>query len=79
MDIQTQKLQLIDKILHMSDSNRLAVIDDAISAEPMTQQSTLDNKAIQKIYLEKISHALEDIKAGRVKSHNDLKNETNGW
>jgi hypothetical protein len=79
MDIQTQKLQLIDKILHMSDSHRLAIIDEAINAEIHTTNSPSSNIAIQKIYLEKISKALEHIKSGDVKSHNDLKNETNGW
>lgn len=78
MDLQTQKLELIDKILHSTNAEQLAVVSEALN-DTVAPANTIADSVLQKIYLDKISNALQDIKQGNTKTNNDLKKDMNDW
>jgi quinolinate synthase len=79
MNIQAQKLELIDRILHSTDENKISMLNEAMGNYNNVKDENIDGDTLQKIYLEKISSALHDIQSGKIKLDKDVKKETDGW
>lgn len=78
MDLQTRKLNLIENILKMKDKRAFTTIEKAMDA--VTRNSSTELNQLTKDDL--ISRAEEsnaDYQAGRVKTQEQLENESENW
>lgn len=77
MDYSALKLELLDWLEHLEDVEKMELIlDIKKSAEGGIVAYTTSGKALtESAYIAEVEKGFEDIKAGRVKSHQDIKNK----
>ncbi len=79
MNIQARKLILIEEFLHISDENLISKLELLIRQE---KKNLLENELTPMSLNEfhnLIDKAIQDSDAGRVITHEELKNKVNEW
>lgn len=85
MDIQTTKIELIKQLLNVNKESVLEKIKEILSSEDSSNEEeivayTFDGKPLTpNQYRTEIQKGLDDIKAGRVTSDEDLAKEIESW
>ncbi len=76
MNLQAHKLDLIGALLEVNDAKVLARIEKFIKAETRREQIV---PMTMEEYRAEIELALEDYRAGRYTTHEELKKEMESW
>ena len=79
MDIQARKLILIEEFLHISDENLITKLESLIMQEKkIAHEKNLDPMSLNEFH-DMIDQAKRDSDAGRVISHEKLKEKVKTW
>lgn len=79
MNIQAHKLDLIGALLEMNDAKMLARVETFIKAELAAARQKEIVPMTMEEYRAEIERSLEDIRAGRVISQEELEKEMQTW
>ena len=79
MDIQAAKLDLVEKVLHISTQELIDKLNKILERE-MVVAYTVDGKPLtQKDYNNRLAKGEKDIMGGNFSSQEDLENESETW
>ena len=79
MNIQARKLILIEEFLHINDENLITKLESFIKQEKKVSHERNLKPMSLKDFHEIIDQAKRDSDAGRVISHQELKNKVKTW
>ncbi len=79
MNLQAYKLSLIEKLLGVNDAQILLRVEDFLQAEISVAREKEIVPMTLKEYREEIELSLEDIREGRVISHDEVRKQTKQW
>jgi len=77
MDYAALKLELLDWLEHLEDAEKIELILDIkkSSEDGIVAYTTSGKPLTESLYIAEVEKGLEDVKAGRVKAHQDIKDK----
>jgi hypothetical protein len=79
MNLQAHKLNLIETLLGVNDAKLLSRVETFINAEIAAKRERKIAPMTLEEYHTEIDRSLEDYRAGRMTSHDNLKKEMREW
>lgn len=79
MNIQTRKLTLIEDFLRITDSKLISKIEDMLKAEKIKAYEKSLKPMSSKDFYSMIDDSIDDVKKGKVDSHEDFKKKIKSW
>lgn len=77
MNIQTRKLNLIDRLIHLNDDQKISEIEQIVFSYDNSQNRTSQLKGEDLIYRAQLSE--EQYKKGGIIDQDQLENESENW
>lgn len=78
MDIQVKKLELIEWIAQISDSNIISKMDKIRKSYLTMSEENIKPMTVKEFYAS-IERAEEDIKSGRIYTQEEVEGESDNW
>jgi hypothetical protein len=79
MNIQAKKLNLIEKLIGLSDTTTINKIDKLLNKTVLSAYKAKQSPMTGSEYKSRLEKAEKDLKHGRVISQEDLEKESEGW
>jgi hypothetical protein len=81
MDIQTQKLILIEQLLHVDDTNIIDQVRDLLRSvsNPVVGYEANGKAITQKDFIKMVEQAEDEVAAGKYQTIEELEKEAESW
>ncbi len=78
MDLQTRKLNVIEYLIHLNDEDKLSRIEEAIFQSKSALEKTFEPFTREQL-IERAKRSGSDYEAGKVKTQEQIENESEKW
>ena len=79
MDLQTAKVDVVQKVMNVSNAALLEKISHILDEEMTVAYTTSGKPLTREMYNSRLQHAENQIKTGKTITQEDLENQATGW